>query len=69
MNFSFKMKLFLALHTVFKLKRSSGGTGRRAGFKIQFFGVWVRFPPRVLIEKVEIYFSAFCLNALTWNPI
>jgi len=25
---------------------SSGGIGRRAGFKIQFFlRVWVRFPP------------------------
>ena len=55
---------------------SSGGTGRRAGFKIQFFGVWVRFPPRVRFEyqiqpkpcKYQ-YLQGFSFYLITFDAI
>ena len=38
-------------------KCQSGGIGRRARLKLVYSGVWVRFPPLILIimEKVKLF--------------
>ena len=38
-----------------------GGIGRRARLKLVFFGVWVRFPPKVH-EKPSIFLKAFAFK-------
>ena len=48
-----------------------GGIGRRARLKLVFFGVWVRFPPKVLTLQrfLEGFFMGLFLFVLKANSI
>ncbi len=42
-----------------------GGIGRRARLKLVFFGVWVRFPPKVL--TLQRFLEGFLLVYLSYT--